>query len=53
MHNPFVGPSEMTLSVTKGGNLCYVITYNINKANQMTESFVHSWLSTLLMFDVM
>jgi len=34
--NPCVGPSEMTVCVTKGGNLRYGITYNVIWANQKT-----------------
>jgi len=37
----------------KRGFLCYVITYNIIWANQITESFEYHWLLALAMFDVM
>ena len=51
--NLFVKPSEVTLYVTKGENLHYVIRYNIIWANQKTESFVYCSLCPLAKFDVM
>jgi len=53
INNLFVEPSEMTLCVTKGGNLHYVIKYNVIWANQKTESFVYHWLCPLAKFDRM
>ena len=49
---PLVGPSEMTVVSTKGGNLHNIIMYNIIWANQKTESFVYHWLCGHAMFDV-
>ena len=46
----FVGPSEMTLCLTKGWNLRYVIMYNVIWANQKTKSFVYRWLHAHAMF---
>jgi len=51
--NPFVGHSEMTLCLTKGGIKRYFITYNVIWANQETESVVYRWFCTLALFYVM
>jgi len=36
----------------KCGNLCYAIMYNVNWANQKTETFEYYWVCALAMFDV-
>jgi len=47
-----VGPSKITLCMTKGGILHKGITYNIIWANQKTESHVYRWLHSLANFKV-
>jgi len=42
----------MTFGPTQGGKLRYVITHNVNCANQKTESVVFCWLRAHVMFDV-
>jgi len=42
MDSLYVGPSEMTLCLTKGRKLRYIITYNIIWANQKTKSLTRT-----------
>jgi len=45
-------PSEMATALTKGEKLRNFIMHNIIKTNQKTESFVHCWLCTHVLFDI-
>jgi len=40
----------MTFSLSKGGNLCNVMTNNIIWANQKTELFLYRWLDAHAFF---
>jgi len=42
----------MAFGPTKGGNLCYVKTHNVIRANQQTESFLFRWLRAHATYDV-